>query len=88
VGLLDFEWVTVIRRSNRMEPWVGWLGRRLAARLDPSMRSSLSLEHEMRLLLATHRRGHRAQRRARRYQVFLSLPTLFLEEPNLLAFPS
>jgi hypothetical protein len=23
MGLLDFEWVAGIRRSNRMEPWVG-----------------------------------------------------------------
>jgi hypothetical protein len=53
LGLLDFVWVVGIRRSNRMEPWVGWLGRMMAARLDPSMRFSLSFKGEMRTYLVT-----------------------------------
>ncbi len=94
MGLLGFEWVAGIRRSNRMEPWVGpacvspqaarrdWgepacglpaSGKPVAVRLDPSMRSSLSLEREMRILFAILD------------QVFISLPTLFLEEPKLVS---
>jgi hypothetical protein len=53
MGLLDFVWEVGSRRSNRMEPWVGWLGRMMAARLDPSMRFSLSFKGEKCTLLAT-----------------------------------